>query len=106
SETIELEFSNDIKQIQENYSNIDISKIHDIYNTNKICSNNNSIQDIDDNSDSKNILKQKITEIVNSDNNFEIRKCSKNTVLEIIKIIDSNDDSSENQCYTLEKKKK
>ncbi|CAG8783571.1 14178_t:CDS:2, partial [Cetraspora pellucida] len=55
---------------------------------------------------SKNTLEQRITEIVNSDDDFEIGECSKNTVPEIIEIIDSDDDLSKNQCYTLQEKKK
>ncbi|CAG8799816.1 10664_t:CDS:1, partial [Cetraspora pellucida] len=114
SEIIESEFSSDIEQDQENYNNVDIDKTHDIYNANEICSDNDSIQDIDDNSIqeiynnllslycskieeiSKNILEQRITEIINSDDDFEIGEYSKNTVPEIIEIIDSNNDSSEN----------
>ncbi|CAG8490217.1 15182_t:CDS:1 [Cetraspora pellucida] len=123
SEIIESEFLSDIEQVQENYSDVDVGKTHDIYNANKICSNDDSIQDIDDNSaqkiynnllslycseiskDSKNTLKQRITKIVNSDNDFEIVECSKNTVSEIIEIINSVD-LSKNQHYTLQKKKK
>ncbi|CAG8726254.1 24669_t:CDS:2, partial [Cetraspora pellucida] len=94
------EFSSDIEQDQENYSDVNVNKTHDIYNANKIYSDNNSIQDIDDNSTQE--IYNDLLSLYYDD--FEIGEYSKNTVPEIIKIIDSDDNSSENRYYTLQKK--
>ncbi|CAG8541474.1 9544_t:CDS:2 [Cetraspora pellucida] len=100
NETIESDFSN-------------VGEIQDIYDINEIYSDDVIVQDINDNcaqeiyndllslycseieEDSKNIPIQKITEINNLDDDFEIGECSKNILVpEIIEIIDSDDDST------------
>ncbi|CAG8643027.1 10506_t:CDS:1 [Dentiscutata erythropus] len=56
---------------------------------------------------SKNSLAQKLTKIINSDDNFEFGKGSKNLLAsKVIEIIDSGDDLSKTRCYTVKEKKK
>ncbi|CAG8733007.1 3934_t:CDS:1, partial [Cetraspora pellucida] len=99
------EFNNNIKQVKYNYNNIDEYEIQEINDVNKIQRANSYFEEVKDHN--YDILQEFYNDFTLSLYDSEIKEYFKNTLAsKIIEIIDSDDDTSKDQYYTLLEKEK